>query len=55
VIDLRKTPEMALKEHIVALPMLVRTYPEPRKILVGDLTDTEKVLRSLEIERSNIH
>jgi circadian clock protein KaiB len=55
VIDLRKNPEIALKERIVALPMLVRIYPVPRKILVGDLTDTEKVLRALEIERFNIH
>jgi circadian clock protein KaiB len=50
VIDLRKNPEIALEEHIVALPMLVRTYPEPKKILVGDLTNVEKVLRCLEIK-----
>jgi circadian clock protein KaiB len=49
VVDLRKMPEMALKEHVVALPMLVRTYPGPKIILVGDLTDEEKVLRALEI------
>jgi circadian clock protein KaiB len=52
VIDLRKRPEMALKEHVLALPMLVRTYPGPKIILVGDLTDEEKVLSTLEIKRA---
>jgi circadian clock protein KaiB len=55
VIDLRKRPEMALKEQIVALPMLVRTKPGPKKILVGDLTSEEKVINSLEIKRYSRH
>ena len=51
VIDLRKNPEIALKEHIVALPTLVRIFPGPKKILIGDLMDEEKVLRCLEINK----
>ncbi len=51
VIDLRKRPELAMKERVVALPMLVRTSPGPEKILVGDLTNEEKVINFLEIKR----
>ncbi len=53
VIDVRKNPKVAVEEHIVALPMLVRASPGPKKILVGDLTNEDKVLRCLEIKRFN--
>lgn len=51
VVDLRKKPEIAIKERIVALPTLVRTSPGPKKVLVGNLSDEDKVLHSLEIKR----
>ena len=47
VVDLRKQPEIAERERIVATPLLVRVSPEPVRRVVGDLSDTERVRWSL--------
>jgi circadian clock protein KaiB len=52
VVDLRTHPEVAEAERILATPLLVRVQPEPVRRLVGDLTDTERVLWSLGLERA---
>lgn len=49
VIDLVKTPELAAKDEIVAVPTLVRRLPAPIKRIIGSLSDTEKVLVGLEL------
>ena len=49
VIDLRDRPGTAEAERIVATPLLVRESPEPRRRIVGDLSDAEKVRWSLGI------
>jgi circadian clock protein KaiB len=49
VIDLSRNPELARADHIVAIPTLVRRLPPPIKKLIGDLSDTEKVLVGLEM------
>jgi len=48
IFDVLKSPQLAVAENIVALPMLVRTVPgaRPRR-MIGDLSDTQKVLRAL--------
>ena len=46
IIDLLKTPAAAKRNQIVALPTLVRTQPLPALTLVGDLSNTERVLAS---------
>lgn len=50
VIGLAKHPECAAKEQIVALPTLVKEYPLPRKMIVGDLYATGNVLEWLEVQ-----
>lgn len=50
VIDLKKHPELASTEQIIAIPTLIRKLPEPIRILVGDLSDKEKVLVGLNIK-----
>lgn len=45
VVDLYRTPERAREAQIVAAPTLIRYLPEPRRLAVGDLSDT-KVLES---------
>lgn len=47
VIDILKTPEAAVDAHIVAIPTLVKTIPPPLCMLIGDLSDTETVVRTL--------
>jgi circadian clock protein KaiB len=43
------TPQLAAGDQIVALPTLVRTLPPPLKRVIGDLSNTEKVLVGLDI------
>ena len=49
IIDLYKNPEVATQHHIVFSPCLVKKFPEPKKILIGTLGDTEKVIKALGI------
>jgi circadian clock protein KaiB len=49
VIDLMRNPELAKADQIVAIPTLVRRLPVPVRHIIGDLSQTEKVLLSLEL------
>ena len=49
VIDLCKTPQLAAGDQILAIPTLVRKLPEPIKKIIGDLSNTERVLVGLDI------
>ena len=49
VIDLLKNPQLAAGDQILAIPTLVRRLPEPLKRIIGDLSNTEKVLVGLDI------
>ncbi len=50
VVDLKEHPELAASEQIIAVPTLIRKLPAPIRILVGDLSDKEKVLVGLNIK-----
>lgn len=50
VIDLKQHPELAASEQIIAIPTLIRKLPAPIRVLVGDLSDKEKVLVGLNIK-----
>ena len=49
VIDLVENPQLAKGDQIFALPTLVRRLPPPMKKIIGDLSNTERVLVGLEI------
>ena len=49
VIDLVRNPRLARKDQIVAIPTLVRNLPTPIRKIIGDLSNTEKVLVGLEV------
>jgi circadian clock protein KaiB len=49
VIDLLKNPQLAAGDQILAIPTLVRKLPEPIKKIIGDLSNTERVLVGLDI------
>jgi circadian clock protein KaiB len=49
IIDLYKNPEAAQSNHIVFTPSLVKSLPLPKKILIGNLSDPEKVIKALGI------
>ncbi len=50
VVDLLVTPQLAAGDQIVALPTLVRYLPPPLKRIIGNLSDTERVLVGLDIK-----
>jgi circadian clock protein KaiB len=47
VIDLVKNPQIARDDQILAVPTLVRKYPLPVRNIIGDLSDTGRVLIGL--------
>jgi circadian clock protein KaiB len=51
VIDLMRHPELAQTDQIIALPTLVRKLPEPIKRIVGDLSNSERVVLGMNLEK----
>ena len=49
VIDLLKNPQLAKGDQIFAIPTLVRKLPQPLKKVIGDLSNTERVLVGLDL------
>ncbi len=49
VIDLLKNPQLAKGDQIFAIPTLVRKLPEPLRKIIGDLSNTERVLVGLDL------
>ena len=49
VIDLLERPQLAQGDEIVAIPTLVRKLPEPITKVIGDLSNTERVLVGLQL------
>ena len=49
VIDLLQNPQLAKGDQILAIPTLVRKLPPPLKKIIGDLSNTERVLVGLDL------
>lgn len=49
VIDLLEKPQLARGDQIIAVPTLVRKLPEPVRKIIGDLSNTERVLVGLDL------
>jgi len=49
VIDLYQQPQLALGEQIIAVPTLIRKIPPPLRRIIGDLSNTERVLVGLDL------
>jgi circadian clock protein KaiB len=50
VIDVLERPQLAEDERILATPTLIKVLPPPLKRVIGDLSDTEKVLLGLDMQ-----
>ncbi|MBP1674949.1 MAG: circadian clock KaiB domain protein [Bacteroidetes bacterium] len=50
VIDLLINPQLGKEDQILALPTLVRKLPVPVRKIIGDLSDTERVLVGLDLK-----
>lgn len=51
VIDLLENPRLAKDDQILAVPTLVRRLPLPLRRMIGDVSDTERVLVGLDLRR----
>jgi circadian clock protein KaiB len=50
IIDLLRNPQLASGDQIIAIPTLVRRLPTPIKKIIGDLSNTERVLVGLDLK-----
>lgn len=49
LVDLVRSPQAVNEDSVIALPTVVRRLPEPLRSVIGDLSDTERVLVGLDI------
>ncbi|MGI4939816.1 MAG: circadian clock KaiB family protein [Janthinobacterium lividum] len=50
VIDIYQQPELAEQYQVIAAPTLVKLLPLPVRRIIGDLSETDRVLRGLELQ-----
>lgn len=50
IIDVLEFPDLAEEAKILATPTLIKSLPPPLRRVIGDLSDTEKVLLGLEVQ-----
>lgn len=49
IIDVYQQSHIAKSENIIALPLLIKKFPLPEKRLIGDMSNNEKLLKSLDL------
>src|SRR5690349_11031420 len=49
VVDLAENPQLARSDQILAIPTLVRRLPAPMRKIIGDLSNSERVLVGLDL------
>ena len=47
IIDVHQQPQLVKDEDVTAVPMLIKKQPLPKKRLIGDMSDTPRVLKGL--------
>ena len=54
IIDVHQQPSVARQENIIALPLLIKKHPLPEKRLIGDMSDMERVLKSIGVSNGGL-
>ena len=49
IIDLMENPKLAQRDQVIAIPTLVRKLPQPIRKIIGDLSNTDRVLVGLDL------
>jgi len=49
IIDIYQQPHLAIKDNIIVIPVLIKKFPLPEERVIGDLSDTQKVLEGLHL------
>ena len=53
VIDLYQQPQLAQGEQIIAVPTLIKKWPLPLRRIIGDMSNTERVLVGLDLRKKS--
>jgi circadian clock protein KaiB len=54
IIDVHQQPLVARDENIIALPLLIKKHPLPEKRLIGDMSDMQRVLKSIGVSNGDL-
>lgn len=54
VIDIYQQPVLIAGEQIIAAPTLIKKFPLPMRRIIGDLSNRERVLRGLDLDRAHV-
>ena len=54
IVDLSEEPERGRQDHIIATPILIRLEPLPERRIIGDLSETDKVLSALGLKPTRL-
>ena len=49
IVDIYKHPEMAIEQQIIFSPSLIKKFPAPKRTLIGNLSNKEKMIKALGI------
>lgn len=49
IIDVHQQPLLAQTEQIIAVPVMIKKEPGPKRLLIGDMSDVDRVLRGLSL------
>jgi circadian clock protein KaiB len=50
IVDVYQQPQIATKDQVIALPLLIKSSPLPYKRLIGDMSDKAKVMKGLDLD-----
>ena len=50
VVDVYRNPDLVTKRGVLASPTLIKDFPLPKRVLVGDLSNASRVLLALDVE-----
>jgi circadian clock protein KaiB len=50
IIDVYQQPQIAVKDQVIALPLLIKASPPPLKRLIGDMSDMAKLIKGLDLD-----
>ncbi len=53
IINILENPQLAEGDRVLATPTLIKELPAPVKRIIGDISNTEKVLIGLDLQKSN--
>ncbi|MBB5395504.1 MULTISPECIES: circadian clock KaiB family protein [unclassified Mucilaginibacter] len=53
IIDIHQQPQLAEGDDVIAVPLMIKKAPYPERRMIGDMSDTQRVLRGLGIAHNS--